>query len=106
MSDEAAPKITMIAQMMTPSDSAEVKRSAVTAPPILIPGIHAGTRIRGRVKITFPGIGTPMDIPMNVRIKRIQTATLIVQLKLLPHDASSRSLRTMNPTTVVAPRAK
>jgi hypothetical protein len=104
--DEAAPKITIIAQMITPSESAEDKRSAVTSPPILMPGIHVGTGIRGRVKITFPGMGTPMDIPINVRIERIQRATFSVQLKLLPQGASSLSWRTMNATRVIAPSAK
>ena len=89
----------MMAQIKTPSVRAEVNRSEVTAPPIRIPGIHEG---KGRIGIrnnVVPGIGTPMRIPIRVRINKIQTATLMVQVKLLPHGAFSRNVKTTTATT-------
>lgn len=96
----------MIAQIITPSVSAELNRSDVTDPPIRIPGIHEG---RGRIGIrnsSVPGTGTPMRTPINVRITRIHAATLRVQVKLLPQGASSRLSRTTIATTPTQVRVK
>lgn len=80
----------MMAQIIRPSDNAEVIRSRVTAPPIRTPGIHDGSEIRGSEKIMVPGIGTPIDIAIKVRITKIHSAIFKVQMKLLPHGALSR----------------
>jgi predicted ATP-grasp superfamily ATP-dependent carboligase len=84
----------MIAQIKIPSLTADESRSDVTAPPILIPGIHLGSSIIGNVKSVVPGMGTPIKIPINVRTNKIQSESLIVQEKLLPHGASSRNQKT------------
>lgn len=90
MSEAAAPKITIIAQMIKPSESADDIRSSVTAPPIRTPGIHEGSGMRGSEKIVVPGIGTPIVTAIKVRINKIHAANFNVQVKLLPHGASSR----------------
>jgi hypothetical protein len=90
--------MTMIAQIKTPSLKAEVKRSAVTVPPIRIPGIQLGSGSIGRVKSVVPGIGTPINTPMSVLTNRIQADTFKVQLKLLPQGALSRLAKTTTAT--------
>lgn len=90
----------MMAQINTPSVSAELNRSEVTAPPIRIPGIHEGKARTGTLKSVVPGIGTPINTPIMVRINRIHPATFKVQVKLLPHGALSRITKT---TTATAP---
>ena len=90
----------MMPQMIIPSETADDIRSRVTAPPIRIPGIQSGKGIRGSVNKVVPGIGTPIRTPMTVLIARIHNEIFIVQLKLLPHGASSRFRKT---TTATAP---
>ena len=53
----------------------------------------------GTVKSVVPGIGTPIKTPMTVLISRIQAVIFKVQLKLLPHGASSRLAKTTTATT-------
>ena len=89
--EEAAPKITMIEQIIKPSVSDEDKRSHVTTPPIRIPGIQVGKGSVGNRNISVPGIGTPMVTPIKVLIARIQIDSLSVQSKLLAHGAFSRN---------------
>ena len=85
--------------MITPSESAEKSRSAVTAPPILIPGIQCGRGITGSEKIFVPGTGTPIVTPMKVRINNMLAESLRDQEKLLPHGASSLWEKTITPIT-------
>jgi hypothetical protein len=92
--DAAAPKIMMIAQMVIPSVSADETLSAVTEPPMRIPGIHDGRGITGIENKTRPGIGTPITTPITVRTKRIQAESFKLQLKLLPQGAFSRLANT------------
>ena len=92
--------MTMIAQIKTPSVKAEVKRSAVTVPPIRMPGIQLGSGSIGRVKRVVPGIGTPINTPISVLTSKIQADNFKVQLKLLPQGALSRLMKT---TTATAP---
>lgn len=47
----------------------------------------------------MPGIGTPMTMPMRVRINRIHAATFKVQVKLLLQGAFSRNTKTTSATT-------
>jgi hypothetical protein len=49
--DAAAPKITMMEQMRSPSVRAEENLSQVTTPPMRIPGIHDGRGRIGNLKI-------------------------------------------------------
>lgn len=100
VSDAAAPKIIMMEQINRPSVSADVKRSAVTVPPIRMPGIQLGNGSIGSVKSVVPGIGTPISTPINVLTSKIHADTFRVQLKLFPHGAFSRLIKT---TTATAP---
>jgi hypothetical protein len=79
----------MIAQMVKPSLKEEESRSKVTDPPIRIPGIHDGKGTIGILKISVPGIGTPIVMPIKVRTAKIQIESLRVQSKLLAQGASS-----------------
>ena len=90
----------MIAQMVIPSVSADDNLSAVTEPPMRIPGIHDGRGTTGIENKTLPGIGTPITTPITVRTKRIQAETFKLQLKLLPQGAFSRFAKT---TAATAP---
>ena len=92
--------MTIIAQIKIPSVKADVKRSAVTVPPIRMPGIQLGRGRIGIVKSVVPGIGTPINTPMIVLTSKIQAANFKVQLKLLPQGALSRLMKT---TTATAP---
>jgi len=60
----------------------------------------------GRVKTVFPGIGTPINIPMTVRIIKIHRESLRVHVKLLPHGASSRNQKTKPATAPTHRRLK
>ena len=91
--------MTMIAQIKTPSVRADVNRSAVTVPPMRMPGIQLGSGSIGSVKRVVPGIGTPIRTPMNVLTSKIQADNFKVQLKLLPQGALSRLIKTTTATT-------
>jgi len=105
VSDDAAPKITIIEQMIMPSDIEEVSRSRVTFPPIRIPGIQCG---RGRIGIrnrTVPGIGTPIRTPMIARRAIIHSDNFNVHVKLFDQGAFSFWVKTrteITPTTAIA----
>ena len=90
VSEAAAPKITIIEQIIKPSVSDEDRRSHVTTPPMRIPGIHVGKGSMGKRNISVPGIGTPMVTPIKVLMARIQIDIFSVQSKLLAHGAFSR----------------
>ena len=60
----------------------------------------------GSEKIVVPGIGTPMSMPINVRMSNIHAATFNVQEKLFPHGASSRWLYTITAVTPTDAMAK
>ena len=90
----------MIAQIVIPSPRADDNLSRVTAPPIRIPGIQVGRWIIGSEKRVWPGIGTPIRIPIKVLTKSIQADSFKVQLKLLLHGASSRLRKTTTATTL------
>jgi hypothetical protein len=79
----------MIEQIRRPSVTEDVSRSKVTEPPMRIPGIQDGKGTIGTLKISVPGIGTPIVIPMKVRTAKIHRDSLRVQLKLLAQGASS-----------------
>ena len=51
-------------------------------------------------------MGTPINTPIMVRIKRIQPATFKVQVKLLPQGALSRIAKTTTATAPTQERAK
>jgi hypothetical protein len=81
----------MMEQISNPSERAEESRSKVTPPPIRLPGIHDGSGTIGNRKISVPGIGTPIVIPINVRNAKIHSESFNVQSKLLAQGASSRN---------------
>ena len=89
VSEVAAPKSAMTVAMMKPSCMADDKRSCVTAPPSLIPGIHDGRSMIGNVKRFVPGMGTPISIPTMVLIAITITPILMEIRKLLLHGDSS-----------------
>jgi hypothetical protein len=92
--------------MMIPSETDEVNRSKVTAPPIRIPGIQLGSGNLGIVKRVVPGIGTPMSTPIIARIEMIQRDSFKVALNDRPHGASSRCVKTITDITPTAAMAK
>jgi hypothetical protein len=89
----------MMEQISKPSNNEEDNRSQVTTPPIRIPGIHDGKGRIGNLKISVPGIGTPMATPTTVLMAKIQAESFKVQLKLLAQGASSRNAKTITITT-------
>ena len=71
VSEVAAPKRAITVAIIKPSWSDDDKRSSVTAPPNLMPGIQDGRSMIGTVKIVLPGIGTPIRIPTTARMTRM-----------------------------------
>ena len=94
VSEVAAPKSAMTVAMMKPSCMADDKRSCVTEPPSLIPGIHDGRSIIGKVNRFVPGMGTPTSIPTMVRIAIMIAPILMEMRKLLLHGDSSYRMAT------------
>ena len=90
----------MIAQIKIPSVKADVRRSAVTVPPIRIPGIQLGSGSIGRVNSVVPGIGIPIKTPIIVLTSKIHADIFKVHVKLFPQGAFSRLMKT---TTATAP---
>ena len=89
----------MIEQIRRPSVTEDVSRSKVTEPPMRIPGIQDGKGTIGTLKISVPGIGTPIVIPIKVLTIKIQAESLRVQSKLLAQGTFSRKVNTATATT-------
>jgi hypothetical protein len=77
----------------------------VTLPPSRMPGIQEGRGICGIVKRILPALGTPIRIPVKVRIAITQIPTLSDHWKLFDHGAFSAFLDTTiatAPTVAIA----
>lgn len=79
----AAPNSKITEAIISTSCNAVVKRWEVTAPPIRIPTIQLGNGNSGILKITVPGMGTPISSAIPIRIMTIKKANFTESKKVL-----------------------